>query len=456
MRRDVTAELLDWCVRADRKPMVLRGARQVGKTWLVRALAASSFENLVEINFDEIPDRGAYFESAGPTEAIRLIEADLGTRIVPGKTLLFLDEIQAAPQVFPRLRYFYEKLPELHVIAAGSLLEFLLAEHSFSMPVGRIEYLHLGPMTFEEFLSARAEDQLRAFLAGLEPDAAVPDPLHARLLRLMRDFLVVGGMPAAVKAFADTGDLSLTFRQQQSVMQGYLDDFGKYRGRIRVEVLRRVFQRAPTILGRKVKYVHIDREQKSATVSRCLDLLEKARVLQRVRHSAGNGVPLAAEVKERDFKLVFLDVGLAAAGLGVRLSDLHLAESLMAVNNGALCEQAIGQHLLYAHECYIQPELFYWNREKRNSSAEVDYLFADGPHVVPIEVKAGSTGSLRSLHLFAAEKGCDLAVRFNTDVPSLCRAQASIPGGKTKEFTLLSLPLYMVGQLLRLIRACRA
>ncbi|MCK4305665.1 MAG: AAA family ATPase, partial [Candidatus Eisenbacteria sp.] len=192
--------LMDWTSRTSRKPLVVRGARQVGKSHLVRMLAAQAFEGLLEINLETDDNVASLFESREPARIVEFLGARYGTEVRPGKTLLFLDEIQAAPELFACLRYFFEKMPELHVVAAGSLLDFALKDHSFSMPVGRIEYLHLGPMNFEEFLLALGKNQLRDFVRGFLPGAEVPEALHGELMRQVKQFLVVGGMPASVKA----------------------------------------------------------------------------------------------------------------------------------------------------------------------------------------------------------------------------------------------------------------
>ncbi|MBN1676545.1 MAG: ATP-binding protein [Kiritimatiellae bacterium] len=451
MERRYMRELVDWKDRKTRKPLVVRGARQVGKTYLIREFARAHFENLVELNFDKTPEKAGLFRERDVSSILRLLEVDSRRAVVPGRTLVFLDAIQAAPAVFPVLRYFCEDRPDIHVIAAGSLLEFLFAEHDFSMPVGRIEYLHMGGMTFEEFLLALGEERLVAFLNEWTLAREFPRGLHEKLSGYVRRFVVVGGMPSAVGAHVEADRADAAHRAQQEILQTFADDFAKYRKRVNVARLRKTFARLPALVGRKLKYVHIDRHEKARDLAVCVELLAMARVIHRVRHSAASGLPLGAEANGADFKPLFLDVGLVSSALGLTLAQVQLADDLVLVNGGALCEQYVGQHLLYQSPPYMPPDLFYWNREKRGAAAEVDYLIAGGNRVVPVEVKAGKTGSLRSLHVFVQDKGAELAVRFNTDLPSVHRVQASTAVGAARPFELVSLPLYLVEQLPRLL-----
>jgi predicted AAA+ superfamily ATPase len=362
-----------------------------------------------------------------------------------------LDEIQAVPEILPYLRYFYEKRPDLYVIAAGSLLEFLLSEHDFSMPVGRIEYFHLGPMTFEEFLLALDRQRLVSFLSDIHPQNSIPESIHTQLLDYLKLFWVVGGMPAAVAVYRETKSLKRSGKEQSIIVQTYEDDFAKYRKRIYPQRIRKVFYRIPVLVGKKLKYVHLDPEERSRDLSDTLDLLEMARVIYRVHHSSGNGVPLGAEMKARDFKPLFLDVGLMSRSLGLSLSAFETKKDLTLVNNGAIAEQFIGQHLLYQNLSYEKPELYYWNREKRNSSAEVDYLTVVQNQIIPIEVKAGSSGALKSLQLFLAEKRRPMGLRFKSAPPSMAVLAAKTANSPDHSCLFLSLPHYLVCQARRLV-----
>ncbi len=456
MYRHEMEDLERWHGRVRRKPLVIRGARQVGKTTLVRLFAERSFEGLAEVNFERDPQLASLFASNDPATTLERLELQLDLDVTPGRTLLFLDEIQAAPEVLASLRYFYEELPALHVIAAGSLLELALEKPEFSVPVGRIEYLHLGPMQFEEFLLAAGKARLVEHLNDYALGDEIPAAIHRQLMRWLRSFLIVGGMPDAVRAFVESGSHQESEAVKHSILATFRDDFGKYGPRVDPTRLRKVFERLPLTVGNKLKYVHIDRGERAKDLAAALHLLSLARVAYRVRHTAANGIPLGAEADERKFKALFLDVGLMATASGLTLLDLERAEDVMMVNRGALCEQLVGQHLLYSVPSWEEPQLFYWAREKRGSSAEVDYVISQGRKVIPVEVKAGKTGALKSLHLFLREKGKRLAVRLSSTPPSVLEATTSLSDGQNVPFQLISLPLYLTGQVRRLCTSAPA
>jgi len=454
MKRNALDVLIEWKERPTRKPLIIRGARQVGKTELVRIFARQEFESLIEINFDEYPQKASLFADDDIQNVIRFIEIDANQKIVPGKTLLFLDEIQSAPSVLARLRYFYEKMPTLHVIGAGSLLDFVLSEPDYSVPVGRIEFLYLGPMTFEEFLCARGQDQLHHYLATYTLATAIPEAIHTKLLGFLREYFVVGGLPGVVKAYIESGlDPLATSREQQSILQTYYVDFGKYKKKVNVTFLQDIFKKIPSQIGKTVKYTALNPNAKSALVKESLDLLEKARLLYRVFHSDAHGVPLGAEVNPSYFKLLFLDTGLVSAALHLKLTDFLPNTELTLIHSGAVAEQFIGQHLLYTNEPWAEPSLYYWNRPSKGSTAEVDYLIQYDGHILPIEVKAGAAGRLKSLQMFVQERRAPLALRFNSDRPSIHSTHTAIAGKKAIPFDFLSLPLYFVEQTSRLIAA---
>lgn len=450
MKRTCYAEMSSWLQRSRRKPLVIRGARQVGKTTLVRLFAESFGGDVAELNFERRPELAQLFAGKDPRRSLELVELMLQKKIEPGKTLLFLDEIQAAPEVFAALRYFYEDLPEQPVLAAGSLLELALEQPSFSVPVGRIDYLHLGPMSFEEVLRAAGRDDLVGFLAGWTPEVPIPDVLHQELLGYVARYCRIGGMPDAVRAYFETGSYLESERVKHSILATFAEDFGKYGRKTPPARLRKVLEKLPFLVGDKLKYSQIDREERSKDLAEALHLLTLARVGYKVRHSAGNGVPLGAEADDKHFKMLFLDVGLMVTATGLQGRELEQAEDLMLVNRGALAEQFVGQHLLYSGPTWETPQLHYWVREKEGSSAELDYLIASGTEVLPIEVKAGKTGRLKSMHLFLAEKQRRHAIRISSAPPSLTRAETTLPNGEQLDFELLSLPLYLICQTRRL------
>lgn len=442
--------LKEWKTRPSRKPLVLRGARQVGKSFLVRIFARNEFDHLLEINLERLQDAASLFKSKVPRTICALLEARFGVPLQPGKSLLFLDEIQATPDVFAALRYFREEMPDLHVIAAGSLFEFVLEEHDFSMPVGRIEYLHLGPMLFEEFLRALGRNSLYDWLRQYEVGLELPEEMHNELLRLVRQYMVVGGMPEAVSSFAQTASYRECEQIQQSVLSTYRDDFSKYSSQVKQRRVEKVFNRIPALTGMKFMYSQIDREERARDIGEALRLLKLARVVHKVRHTSANGLPLGAEADERCFKTLFLDVGLLCRSCGLSIADTVQAEDIFLINRGAVCEQTVGQNLLYSLPPFEDPELYCWIREKRGANSEVDFVIPIRDQVVPVEVKAGSTGSLKSLHVFLREKRRHFALRFNMDRPSLLDTRTSLSTGSQTDFRLLSLPVYLIGQAQRL------
>ena len=449
--------LRQWAAQPRRKPLVVRGARQVGKSTLVREFARMARMPLLEINFERNPEQREAFAAKDPARILDTLALLTGRALAAGTDLLFLDEIQAAPEALTALRYFREEMPELHVVAAGSLLEFALGDKRLPMPVGRIEYLHLGPMTFEDFLTALGHAQLAAGLrdyrvAEVRRDI-FPKMVHDKCMELLRLYLVVGGLPEAVAAYARDGKAVYGFervtRVQQSVAATYRDDFNKYsHGRLR-DRIQLVFDRLPNMVGRKFKYVQVSREHRAAELADALQHLCMARVACKVHRTAANGVPPAAEASERHFKCLCMDVGLMCAALHLNLLDLD-REDLTLVNNGAVAEQFVGQHLLHSGPPYETPALHYWAREARNSTAEVDYVIAVGRRIVPVEIKAGTTGSLKSLHQFLREKRSDVALRLNAEPPSLLQDSKKLPDGVATSYRLLSLPLYLAGQARRL------
>ncbi len=452
MKRFALDFLLEWQNRPDRKPLVIRGARQVGKTELVRIFARQAFDSLVEINFDEDPDKASLFDESDVRTIVRFIEIEANVKIIPGRTLLFLDEIQAAPSVLAKLRYFYEKMPELHIVCAGSLLDFVLGAPEHSVPVGRVEFMYLGPMSFGEFVLARGQGQLWEFLGGYRIFTRLPEALHAKARALLKEYFLVGGLPGVVKAFIESDlDPKTAAREQSSLLKTYYADFGTYKRKVDVPLLQAVFKSIPMSIGKTVKYSGLNPLARSLQVRESLELLEKARLVFRIFHSDGNGIPLGAEIHPSSFKLIFLDIGLLASLLGLSAAEFLRDTDLTLVNSGAMAEQFIGQHLLYDKVLYREPSLFYWNRQSKGSTAEVDYLIQAGSRIVPVEVKASKTGRLKSLQVFVQEKHAPLSLRFNDYLPSFLEARTSIAGKEAVPFNLLSLPLYLVEQASRLL-----
>ena len=451
MERQALKYLADWKERSDRRPLIIRGARQVGKSYLTRMFGEQYFDNIIEINFEDSPEIIEVFIKNKPQDTISLLETMLQQEIIPGKTLLFLDEIQTGPKILARLRYFYEQMPELHIIAAGSLLDFVLADHDFSMPVGRIEYLHLGPMTFEEFLLATGNQIKLEHLHNFSFGKKWLKPMHDLFMEDFRKFCIIGGMPAAVSTYVETGSYLNVERMQEVILTAYKDDFNKYGKHINPVFMQKSFSRIPLFVGQKFKYVKIDHEN-SRIVSEAVELLEMAKTIKKICHTHANGIPLEAEVKNKHFKVIFLDVGLMCRACKTDIIEILDASDLLLINSGAICEQFTGQHLLHNQQFFHEPELYCWMRQKNGTSSEVDYVIQQGSNIIPVEVKAGTTGSLKSLQVFVAQKGTELALRFNSDMPSIVEAESNIKDHEKRKYRLLSLPFYMIGQAKRILK----
>lgn len=453
MKRQDECRLLAWLSVPRRKPLVLRGARQVGKSTLVRQFAAHQGLVLNEVNLERHLRLEKVFASLNMTLIRSEIEALVGRSITAQNSLLFLDEIQATPSALQALRYLYEDLPDVPVIAAGSLLEFALAARGFSMPVGRIDCHHMGPMLFREFLEA-IEPPLCRYLDEIAPDAALPESAHLKLLQRQRQYFFVGGMPEAVLALVDTGSIEEAAAVHRRIASTYEDDFAKYARQRELALLQRVFRQLPRQVGQKLKYVNYSREERSRDVKAAIEHLVKARVCSRVCASPCSGVPLHADADESVCKLLFLDVGLMNHMCGVDWIAISRTDDTRLVNEGAVAEQFIGQHLAYADAGTEAPKLAYWLREARAANAEVDYIVSRGPEIFPVEVKAGRTGALRSLHQFVAHKKTPVAIRFDLNQPSRQHVDHQLPpasGHTHARFDLISLPLYAVGELNRIL-----
>lgn len=451
MERARFVDLKAWLHSTDRKPLVIRGARQVGKTWLVRQLAKWTNLALIELNFEDLKEDASLFRTNDPKTTLQEIGANRGISINPHNCLLFLDEIQVAPELLAQLRWFAEKMPELAVIATGSLLDFALDSHTFSMPVGRISYLYLEPLSFEEFLVAIQKNTLLNYIEDYTVPRQVPESIHNQLMALFKEYMIIGGLPAAVSSWSKEQSLLQVSKIHHDLVSNYRDDFGKYRGRLAMERLEEVMISVPKQLAQKFTYQSANPNAHTSQLKQALSLLNKARISHQVISSHSNGVPLAAETNDKYFKEIFIDVGLCSAQLGLTLDEIQLTEEIDLINKGGIAEQVAGQILRTIFPYYIDPALFCWMRTTPGGSSEVDYVMQHKSKVIPIEIKAGTTGALKSLHYFMGNKGFDFAVRINSDYPSIVDVRVKDTLGKAVQYKLLSIPFYLLGQVHRLI-----
>jgi uncharacterized protein len=368
-----------------------------------------------------------------PRSIVNQIELLSKQKIEPGRTLLFFDEVQQCPNALKSLRYFKEEMPELHVIAAGSLLEFSLNDSNFSFPVGRVQFAHLYPLSFEEYLEARNDSALRQALYSYDCSNPPPKAVHETLLNRLSEYFFIGGMPASILSYLKTDSFLEVTHVQKALMDSFEADFGKYARQSQHRHLRRIFQEAPRLIGTHVKYSRIDPEIPNPTreMKQALLLLQQAGLIRPIFATSDGALPLVSGIKESIFKLLFLDIGLVEQSL--QMEFVHLG-----VMTGALAEQFVGQEICAVSDPLLEPNLFFWSREQ--GSAEVDYLIAHQGKIYPIEVKAGATGKLKSLHLFVREKKAPFGIKISSDTLNW--------NGE-----ILSIPLYLTSHVNRLIES---
>jgi len=402
LRRKIYRYLQKWKQSESRKPLLIRGARQVGKSYLIKQFG-KEFEYFAEVNFELIPEFVKIFENdLHPQTLIPKISAALKCKIEPGRTLLFLDEIQKCPQAVTSLRYFYELMPDLHVIAAGSLVDFIIEK--IGIPVGRVRNLYMYPLSFAEFLFATDNEQLYRYIDNHDLSEKIDDLFHNRLLSILGEYFAVGGMPEAVIKWNETKNLEDVRNVHNDLIDTYKQDFSKYSRQNKIDHIETVFKAIPRLTGEKFVYSKVDSGTRSRELKTAFDLLEKAGVIHSVVHSSSNGLPLGAETKNSFFKAIFLDIALSQKILNLETGEWIFNPASAIINKGALAESFAGQELLAYSDYLSKKQLYYWAREKRGANAEVDYIDVFDGKIVPIEVKSGTAGHLKSIHQFLAEK----------------------------------------------------
>jgi len=433
MKRDLDNYLIQWTQKKRRKPLLLRGARQTGKSYAIEKLGRT-FTSYVCLNFEKNPSLSNFFQQdLDPIRIIREISAFFEQEIIPGRCLLFFDEIQNCPLAVTALRYFYEEIPDLHIAGAGSLLEFELRR--ISVPVGRLQFVYVRPFTFLEFLEALGNNILVKQIAENNLLNPFGDTIHNKILALLRDYLFIGGMPGVIQKFIEDDSYLSASDEQENILSTYRADFNKYCGRAGTQYINRVFETVPKIVGRKVTYTKIDPDAKAEQIKNAINLLEQAHILTKVKATSGAGVPLAAGASEKRYKLIFLDVGLTQRLMGTRYRDWSDKKNLFSSHSGAVAEQFVGQELVSLEGINQNPSLYYWDRTVRSSTAEIDYLAAIHGKVVPLEVKASAFGHLKSLHIFLSKYP---SISFGIKVSE----QNFAKSGK-----IVAVPLYSVLQL---------
>lgn len=444
--RQIDPILAAWAVGEDRKPLILRGARQTGKSSSVRHLGRS-FELFLELNLERYEDLALVRSCRSPADLLKALAARHNVAAFPERTLLFLDEVQESPEAIQWLRFFREDHPQIGVVAAGSLLEVRLQERGFSFPVGRVTFRTLRPLSFREFLLALGKDVLADSLReGTVPGAEIAPPLHAQALALLRDYLLTGGMPEAVATWVEAGNPSAVRQVQVDLIQAFAEDFQKYRGGGSAH-LEAAFENLPHHYGLRFRYENFAPGCKSQSMKDALGKLEAALLITRAWPTHSLDLPLAVRPKSAP-KLLPLDVGLALHTLGTGYQALA-TEPLERLLGGRLAEIFVGQQLLAGQMAAAEPLLF-WVSESAHANAETDYLLPGPGFPVPVEVKSGASGTLKSLHQFLARAGLDFGIRLHTGAFADERHEVRTSAGSL-QYRLLSLPLYLAEEVAPLL-----
>lgn len=413
LKRLIDRYLLEWKKNPQRKPLILRGARQVGKSSAVRQLG-QLFEDFIEINFEQNPGFHAVFEGdLSPTLLVEQLSVMVGRQIVPGKSLLFFDEIQACPRAISSLRFFYEQMPSLHVIAAGSLLEFALQELP-SFGVGRVRSYYMFPFSFDEFLSALGQELLLKAKQDAGIGSPLPEALHQKLLQYLSVFMVTGGMPEAVAKYAATGQLLQTQTVLDDIIRSLRSDFAKYSRKVPSLRLHELFNAVVQQAGNKFVYAKASEQIKDYQAKEALELLILAGWVLPVTHTSANGIPVGAEADFKKRKMLLLDTGIFQRILGLNQADLYLQPNAIFINRGTLAEQLWGLEFIKYQAPDTYPDLYYWHREGK-ANAEVDFIVQKEGGLFPVEIKASGKGQMQSLRLFLEEKKRPWGYRFSTE-----------------------------------------
>ncbi len=425
----------------------------MGKTWLARDLAKRHGLKLVEINFERNPELAEAFDSNDVDQILADLSLSFGPLGELHNLLLFLDEIQAKPSVLAKLRWFAESDTRLAVIAAGSLLEFALSDASFSMPVGRVTYRYVGPMSFDEYLCAHGQEELRTRLQDVVLSApTVSTTLHNKATNWFDRFKMVGGMPAVVAADA-CGESPASCRGLQTdLLMTYRDDFAKYSGQMAPSIIDETLRGTVRSLGQKFVATKVNPELKSRHVRSALELLIKAGLCTSVPHTAANGLPLLGEGKHNKQKILLLDIGLCHALLSTPATTSFPRWSNLAPQiRGQLSEQVIGQQLRVSGTTPGGfPQIHYWHRQG-GRAGEVDFIVQLGHQIIPVEIKAGAAGAMKSLHQFMADKHLPDAIRIDQNPPSVQHLDLKTNLGTPVQYRLFNLPHYLSGRVADLV-----
>jgi len=451
LERKIDALLLEWKSSYSLKPLLLRGARQVGKSSAVQHLA-KSFKYYIEVNFEKRPEMKDVFAQLHDVHDLsNRLSLIYGVPVIPGETLLFLDEIQVSVDAIKSLWAFKEDFPELHVIAAGSLLEFTLKELT-SFGVGRVRSLFVFPFSFDEFLMAEGRSSWLKAKRLADEQHPLLEILHNDLVQNFRTFLMVGGMPASVVAWINTHDYRNCQAELDDIQISYYDDFVKYAGKISPTLLRNTLHSVVLQIGNKFMFSKVEGKYRSEEVKRALAMLCDAGVIKRVSQTAANGLPLGAEVNDKFRKYIFLDTGLLLRILDLEFGSARtLTELILSgtaddlVNKGGLAEMVLGWEMIKYNTPRSQHDLYYWENTAEGTCSEVDYVTVRDLSVLPVECKAGTTGKMKSLYYFMRKKHLNNAIRCSLENFSVLNSVDKLDNDATRVIRII--PLYAISNL---------
>ena len=414
--RKIDNALLNWSQEKRHKPLMLRGARQTGKTSAVRNLG-KNFKYFIEINFEDKESAVAqkvFAQHSNPHIICSELAIIFGTPIEKGETLLFFDEIQNCTDAIASLRFFYEQMPELHVITAGSLLEFALEEIP-SFGVGRIESMFMYPFSFSEFLCATGHEVWAKLIDEATPEKPLSEAIHGKIIEQLKNFLIIGGMPEVVVEFAETHDFLRCQRVLNSLLVSFRSDFAKYKKRIPAARINEVFSSVAQQVEGKFVYERVHQNINNEQVKKSLELLLMAGLCYQVTHASADGLPLGAKINPRYRRIIPFDTGIYQRILNLDIAHILLSNDFDTINKGAVAEIFVGCELKKHTSCYADDELYYWVREKKNANAQIDFLVQYGEDILPIEVKSGKQGKMQSMWVFLNEKKSKYGIRSSLE-----------------------------------------
>ena len=439
--RKIIPHLVGWKNKKNRKPLVLRGARQVGKTSVSLIFGKQYFQNVIHLNLENIDHLRLFREEISLDDFEKIIQIKFHQKITPGESLVFIDEIQNSPPLIKLLRFFYEEKPEVHVLAAGSLFQAKMEREGFSLPVGRIEYAYLYPFDFFEYLEARSEIELLNFLKSVSADENIPDAIHQEGLRHFYEYTMIGGMPEIVKFYAENTNTDNLKPIYSSLFTSYAEDVFKYSTLANRKYLNYIIEQSPLFAGTLITYEKFGGSNfRSREMSGAFAMLEKVMLLYQANATKSTDIPLIKQSK-RPKKLIFLDVGLVNHRMDIQDEFINIKD-LSSFYRGRIAEQVIGQNIIAQYVDHT-PMIFYWAKGKPEGAAEVDFCLQNKGDILGIEIKAGAAGRLRSLISFADNVKNHKLIRIYGG--RLKKEKVKI---KDRTYNLVSVPFYLTSRVL--------